>query len=383
MPLRLVVLAHSFPRHPGDVAGSFLGRLAEAQVRRGHTVSVIVPADRGKADRYTLGGAQVIPVRYASPEREDLAYTGDMAARSQGLAGRWTFWSLVRALRQGARLEAAAINADLVHAYWWVPGGWAAVGAGRRSLITLMGTDVAMMRSGAGRLLARRVLGRATRVSAISSFLAEEARRLTGLGGLAIDRVPVPVDVDRFETPAAQPGQGIVYLGRLSAQKRVDLLLRAVHAAGIRAPVTIIGDGPARGELEQLARSLALDTVTFRGTIPDADVPPAIRTAAGAAFLSEREGLGLAAAEALMLGTPVVAATDGGGVLDLVRDGEGAIVVEPTPDAVGRALRRCLDDPALRAAAVQAGHRLRRDLSPDGVAEQFDALYERVRDRNR
>ncbi len=383
MAFRIVVIAHSFPRFPGDVAGSFLGRLAEAQVRRGHTVSVVVPSDRGKADPYELGGARIIPVRYADAPREDLAYTGNMAASSAGLRGKWTFFSLVRALRDGARREADRIDADLVHAYWWVPGGWSAVGAGRPSLITLMGTDVAMMRSGAGRLLARRVLGRATMVCAISSFLAEEARRATGLRALSIDRVPVPVDVERFTAPPASRGEGIVYLGRLSPQKRVDLLLRAVKAAAITAPVTIIGDGPARKDLEELTRSLGLNAVTFRGTIPDPEVPPAIRGAAVAAFLSEREGLGLAAAEAQMLGTPVVAATDGGGVLDLIRDGEGAVIVEPTPDAVGRALRRCLDDQALRAGAARAGERLRRDLSPDGVAAQFDDLYERVRDRNR
>lgn len=372
------MLAHSFPRYAGDVAGSFLGRLAEAQVSRGHTVSVVVPADQGRAERYHIGGAEVVPVRYASPEREDLAYGGDMATRAGGLSGKWTFWRLVRAMREGARHEAERIGAQLVHAFWWVPGGWSAVGTGLPAIITLMGTDVAMMRSAAGRLLARRVLSRAAEVSSLTTFLADEARRLLGMPGLAIDRVPVPVDVGRFAVPAAARGEGIVYLGRLSGQKRVDLLLRAVHAAGLTVPVTIVGDGPERATLEALTRSLGLTTVSFLGTIPDADVPPAIRGAAVAAFPSEREGLGLAAAEALMLGTPVVATTDGGGVLDLVRDGEGAAVAAHTPEAFGAALRQCLERPGIREAAARAGDRLRAELSPDAVAAQFDNVYARV-----
>jgi glycosyltransferase involved in cell wall biosynthesis len=372
------MLAHSYPRFPGDVAGSFLGRLAEALVQKGHVVSVIVPADRGKADRFTLGGATVIPVRYASPEREDLAYGGDMAARSAGIGGAWTFWRLVRAMRAGARTEARRIGAQLVHAFWWVPGGWSAVGVGIPSIITLMGTDVAMMRSGAGRLLGRRVLARATVVCAISTFLADEARRLLALPDLEIDRVPVPVDVTRFEAPPVPIGAGIIYLGRLSKQKRVNLLLDAVKTEGLKVPVTIIGDGPARVELEEQARRLGLEQVRFLGQVPDADVPPAIRGAAVAAFLSENEGLGLAAAEALMMGTPVVATTDGGGVLDLVKDGEGACVVPPTPADIGRALARCLGQPALRAGAATAGVRLRRELSPEAVAAQFEDVYARI-----
>jgi len=148
-----------------------------------------------------------------------------------------------------------------------------------------------------------------------------------------------------------------------------------VARAGIRTPVTIIGDGPARPELEHHAEGLGLDNVSFRGSLPDEEVPALVAGADVAAFLSQAEGLGLAAAEALMLGVPVVATSDGGGVLDLVRDGAGACVVAPTAEAVGAALLRCLGDPSLRVAAIGAGDRLRADLAPDAVAGQFERVY--------
>jgi glycosyltransferase involved in cell wall biosynthesis len=240
-----------------------------------------------------------------------------------------------------------------------------------------MGTDVALMRPLPARPLARRVLGRAARVTALSTFLADEARRIVRLRRLEIDRIPVPVDVERFRERRAGGG-GVVYLGRLSHQKRVDLLLDAVCQAGIRAPVTIIGDGPARRELERRAQGLGLHNVDFRGTLSNEEVPAIVASADVAAFPSRAEGLGLAAAEALMLGVPVVATSDGGGVLDLVRDGEGACVVPPTAEAVGAALLRCLGDPSLRVAAIRAGEQLRADLAPDAVAGQFERVYAAV-----
>lgn len=372
------MIAHSFPRWVGDVPGSFLLRLAEALIARGHQVAVVAPADRGKGGRLTLAGVEVLQVRYASPAREDLAYVGDMGPKAKTLGGAWTFYRLVRALRAGAADEARRIAADLVHAFWWVPGGWAAAPLDLPLLISLMGTDVAMMRSLPGRALARRVLGRATRLAALTTFLADETRRIIGRPQLAIERVPVPVDVERFAAGDAPPRSGIVYLGRLTTQKRVHLLLDAVHAAHLTAPVTIVGDGPARADLEAQVQRLRLTNVRFLGVVPDGDVPGLVRGAAVAAFLSEREGLGLAAAEAQMLGTPVVATTDGGGVLDLLRDGQGASVVPPTPDAVGAALGRLLADGTAPAAAARSGQRLREELSPDGVAATFERIYAKM-----
>jgi glycosyltransferase involved in cell wall biosynthesis len=377
--MRVVMIAHSFPRWHGDVAGSFLLRLAEALQGRGHRVAVVAPSDGGRGGRLTLGGVEVLHVRYAAPARENLAYTGDMARTAATPAGAWSFLRLVRALRAGAREEARRIDANVLHAFWWIPAGWATAGLPLPTTVTLMGTDVAMMRRWPAPRVARRVLRRASRVTALSTYLADEARRLTGLGALRVDRVPVPADVARFaRADAPSPREGIVYLGRLTPQKRVDLLLDAVHAARIDAPVAIVGDGPARDALERQAHALGLGTVRFLGAVSDAEVPPLVRRARVAAFLSRNEGLGLAAAEALMLGTPVVATTDGGGVLDFVREGEGGCVVEPTPPAIGAALRRCLGDAEVQAAARVAGDELREQLSPDGVARRFETVYGEV-----
>lgn len=377
--MRVVIVTHAYPRFAGDVAGSFLGRLAEALVQRGHTLAVVAPSDGGRAQRFTLDGVDVVQVRYAAPERENLAYVGDMAVKGKTAGGLRAFWSLVRALEDGARAEAARIDAQVIHACWWIPSGWAAtrLGRGVPTVISLLGTDVALLEGLPARLLGHRVLGRAQGVTALTAYLAGETRRRAFRRGLDVTVVPMPADTARF-TRASVGGGGIAYLGRLTAQKRVDLLLEAVHRAKLTAPVTIVGDGPARGELEQLASRLGLSTVRFLGAISDEAVPRAIGNADVSAFLARNEGLGLAAAEAQMMGIPVVATEDGGGVLDLVQDGAGGRVVPPTPEAIGAALHSLLGNETARAAARRAGDDLRQRLSPATVAQSFEQVYARV-----
>src|SRR5947209_12112898 len=99
-------------------------------------------------------------------------------------------------------------------------------------------------------------------------------------------------------------GGGIVTVGRLSAQKRIPWLLEAVaqlRATGRGLPLTIVGDGPERPALERRAAELGVaDSVRFLGEVPPARIPDVLGDADVFAFPAIGEGLGLAAAEALM-----------------------------------------------------------------------------------
>jgi len=370
------MITHAYPRRAGDVAGAFLARLATALARRGHGVTVVAPSDRGEARRFSLDGVDVVQVRYAAPERENLAYTGAMAAEATTPSGIRALWSLFGALGDGALAEAKRQGGALLHAHWWIPGGVAAVRTDLPFVLSLHGTDVVMLRNLPARLWARRVLGLARRVTAVSSFLASEARRSVWRADLGVDVVPLPVATPAF-TRLSRGGGGIAVLGRLTGQKRVDLLLDAVKLGGFAVPVTIVGDGPARAALERRAADLGLSRVRFVGAVPPERVPEAVGDADLVAFVARHEGLGLAAAEALMLGIPVVATTDGGGILDIVRDGAWGRVVSPTPDAVAAGIRSVLGDGAARAAAATEGAALKTRLSPEQAAASFEAVYQR------
>jgi glycosyltransferase involved in cell wall biosynthesis len=87
------------------------------------------------------------------------------------------------------------------------------------------------------------------------------------------------------------------------------------------------------------------------------------------------EGFGLAAAEALMCGVPVIACEDGGGLLDIVPpDGPGRVVA-PEPEALADATAAILADPAAPAAARELGSEWRRRLDPSAVAARFHDWY--------
>jgi glycosyltransferase involved in cell wall biosynthesis len=383
--LNVVFVTHAYPRRDGDLAGVFIERLVQALVGRGNAVHVIAPADRGKGGKELRHRVPVTRVRYAPAALETLAYRGTMVSGVRtpwGAAAAATLvWRQARAIATVCR----DANSQLVHAHWWIPGGFSAWLAGRRYIVTLHGTDVALLEhSAAARLVARRVLQRAAAVTAVSSYVAERGARATGLDAGRIVIQPMPVDTAAFAHTGAGGG-GVVTVGRLTTQKRFDLVLDALarlRAAGRTLPFTVVGDGPERANLERRARALGVAAQTrFLGAIPPEQVAAVVGDADVFAFPAQGEGLGLAAAEALMLGIPVVAATDGGGVMDIVpARGAGRLVPPHDPAALGAALDELARDPESRRRAAEAGAALRRRLEPAAVAERFEAVYRQALD---
>jgi glycosyltransferase involved in cell wall biosynthesis len=168
------------------------------------------------------------------------------------------------------------------------------------------------------------------------------------------------IDTDRFGPTTAAPDVDLLFVGRLAPIKRVDLFLRTValvkqSVGTVRAAV--VGDGPLRPDLEDLASRLGLaGHVTFTGRHDD--VASWLRRAKVFMLTSESEGLSLSLMEAMCCGVaPVVA--DVGDLKDLVTDGEsGYVVGERTPEAFAAPVLALLQDPErlarTRAAALRA-----------------------------
>lgn len=375
--MRILAVTHSYPRRPGDVAGSFLERLFRALAARGHTVRVLAPSDGGQGGRDEAPGLTVERIRYAAPAHETLAYRGTMLAAARRPAGLRAFRGLVRAFTEAVLARAG--DADVVHANWWIPAGLAAARARRRGappyVVTLHGTDAQLLRRfPPARWLARGVLRQAAGVTAVSDYLGQAARLA---GARAVTVQPMPVEVARFDR-GSRGGGGLVTVGRLTAQKRIHLLLEAaarLARLGRPTPVTIIGDGPERPALETRALRLGIAArVRFTGAVPPDGVAATVGDADVFVFPAFGEGFGLAAAEAVMLGVPVVALTDGGGVADVVREGAGLLAPPDDPDALAAAVARLLDDPCARPRAAAAAAELRERLAPERVAAEFERV---------
>jgi glycosyltransferase involved in cell wall biosynthesis len=371
--LRVVFLTHNFPRFAGDVSGAFLATLARALSERGHDVRVIAPADRGEVGQPTFEGVVVRRVRYAAAGRETLAYRGTMAEAIRHPRGIVTALALGRALRRAAREEMAR-GADLVHAHWWVPAGLAAPPEAPL-VLTVHGTDAVLLsRSRLVGCAAAPLFRRARVVTAVSATAASAIARATGR---AINRVhvqPMPIDTARYQR-WSRGGNGLLLVARLTRQKRVDLALQAL-ALVPEVPLTVIGDGPQRPDLEALRDRLGLSTrVRFLGARSPADVAEALTGADLALFPAREEGFGLAAAEALMAGVPVVACEDGGGVLSVVPASGAGRRAKPEPESFAHAIRELRGDASARESARQEGVHWRRALGPHHVAQAFEGWY--------
>ncbi len=196
-------------------------------------------------------------------------------------------------------------------------------------------------------------------------------------------RRPIHILPNAIPTPAeaGPPGDGFAYAGRLSREKGLPTLLRAVQLAGVA--LVVAGDGPLRDTLE----STAPPGVEFLGHLDGPGVDAVLSRSRAAVVPSEwAENAPMAVLEPMALGRPVVASRMGG-IPEQVRGGREGILVPPAdPRALAAALR-ALDDDAALAARLGAAARLRASerFGPaahvDGLLRIYDDVLRRARGR--
>lgn len=205
-----------------------------------------------------------------------------------------------------------------------------------------------------GRLLGPPSLHFPRRLAANSTSAIREAVA-RGVPASRITLLPNVVDTDLF-VPPSERGSGAVRLlavGRLVPQKRFDRFLEALARLRRTSPIDVtaalVGSGPLRADLEDLAERLGLRSVVeFGGSLPD--MRAAYAAADAFVLTSDFEGTPNVILEAMSAGLPVVTtrAGDAGG---LVRPGENGFVVEAGDDeALDHALGVLAADPGLRGA---------------------------------
>ena len=167
-----------------------------------------------------------------------------------------------------------------------------------------------------------------------------------------------------------------IVVSRLAPEKGVDVAIDACRAAGIT--LVIAGDGPEREALEARAaaagRGVAGATVRFAGRVDDAELAE-LRARASIALVPSRsaETFGLAAAEAMAAGLPVLASRVGA-LQELVE--EDALVAPGDPVALATAIERLAGD---RAAGERGRQRARAVCAPDVVAGRARRAVRRQR----
>ncbi|MBL0172391.1 MAG: glycosyltransferase family 4 protein [Gemmatimonadaceae bacterium] len=390
--MRVLFVTHNVPRFDGDAAGSFVLRLAVALQDAGARVEIIAPGTAGLAARDTIEGVIIHRVRYAPDADMTLAYTGTMVEQvRRSWSARRALLGLLRALRQAARTAIAQATQagdafDVIHAHWWFPAGLALWrGLPRPSnvhpmparVLTMHGSDVRLARTIApARWLMRTVLREYPVRTAVSTWLAQTVQSMTD--NRRVHVAPMPVDIRHFALPVTDARSGVLFVGRLNAQKGIaDLLSSLAQPALQSTTLDVVGDGPDREVLaaQSVASGIA-NRIRWHGVLSQADLVPLYQRAAVVAMPSREEGLGLVAVEAQLCGAPVVAYASGG-LVDVVRPEAGGTLV-PVGDtaALASAIAALVRDPG---AAATRGRRAHADIlarfSPASVADQYLQYY--------
>ena len=197
---------------------------------------------------------------------------------------------------------------------------------------------------------------------------------------------PGPADEALRSAYQVPPGRPVILsVGRLSPEKRVDVLIAAAarlgstgnHGAGDSGPLLVLaGTGPDERRLRSLARHYGItDRVRFTGFVPDGDLPGLYRLADVFAIASQAELQSLVTMAALASGLPVVA-VDAGALAELVRTGENGFLARPGNAAeVAGYLDLICRDAGLRARMSKASARVIAGHDRSRLLARWESIY--------
>ncbi len=385
---RICIVSHLFPRGEQDYKGGFVRDLAVEIARRGHEVHVVTPMRPGTAKEEFLNNVCVH--RYAYYGWRKGTQLGQLRGTPILLLGSLIVLGIFKCI-----VTVLKHNADLVHAYWVVPGGLIGSIAGwltgRPVVATAAGSDLNVpSRQRLVRLLASWTVKRIDILLPVSRYLEQLALDL-GLppGKAKIIPGPVGIDVEALNqtkmrvSSCEKYGKCLLWIGNLTPPKRLDTILRAmvkVVRTHSDCHLVVAGDGTLRSSLERLAEELGIKKhVHFHGAVPHPQVLQMLRIADLLVHCSEHEGLGIAIMEAMGAGLPVIA-SGVGGVSDLVCEGETGFMLSPD-DVEGYADRiiSLLKNAQLRKQfGVNGRSFAEKYLNRDAILSQTEKVYHDV-----
>jgi glycosyltransferase involved in cell wall biosynthesis len=372
--LRVLILAEWYPSDSEPVAGVFVKDQARA-VSRVHDVIVLAHEPR----RRRRGGAAVTD-RSEHGLRTVRVHT---RARPGSTAGRAEF--LLVAARVLRILRRCGNVPDVIHAHVFSSGLLAILLAGRSCpvVVTEHHTDFIEHRvRGRDARIARFVFRRASLVCPVSARLRASLEEMQPAGRYEV--VPNVVDVEPFlksRKPGAAPRSPpkLLVVAMLSRQKGVEHLLAALAAVRVACTeftLDVVGDGPSRSFLEQLAQDLLPPgIVTFHGARSRPDVAAFMARSDVFVLPSIVETFGVAVIEAIAAGLPIITTT---AVPDHERISAsfGIVVAPGDVAALGDAVIAMLSrkHPIIDGEASAYA----QSFSADSLARRWDDIYQGV-----
>ncbi len=382
------ILAFNYEYPPLGGGGGVVFQQIVEQLARRHDVTVVTSAfsDLPRLERVGRLEIHRVPV------------IGRKALATASMVSMLSYWPA--SLRYGKKLLRQR-RFDVINSHFVVPSAPGADTLARRfhipHVLSIHGGDIfdpskkiSPHRLPMVRALVRKLLHRADCVVAQSHNTADNARKYY-TPGLEIDIIPLGIPQDHTE-PAPRSALGLsdeqfvlVTVGRLVERKKVDDLIRVLAERNQPDEVlVVIGDGPKRPALEELARQLNVaDRVRFEGRTPEQRKHQLLQAADVFASTSEHEGFGLVFLEAMDHGLPVVV-YDHGGQTDFLTDGiTGGLVHLHDQRGFATAIGQLHQDANYRARCAAHNREAVREFYIERCAERYEQLFEKTIERRR
>lgn len=193
-----------------------------------------------------------------------------------------------------------------------------------------------------------------------------------------IDIIPNGVDLSFFNGVRAERPERprIIYIGRLIEYKHIDELLMAFSKLSLDAELYVVGVGPERKNLEELARRLGVaERTVFTGFVDDRRKVELLKSSHVFVLPSTVEGFGIALVEAMAAGTPTISA-DIPALREVADGGRAGLLFPPRDvDELREKLEGLLRDDALQRELSKRGHELVREkYSWDEIAKKVEGV---------
>jgi glycosyltransferase involved in cell wall biosynthesis len=383
-----IAYAGTLPPHPGGsaiVGGALLAGLA----RRGHEIAAVAPITAETLERGDpLAGASFAVARYLVPDFErapNHPSSADFRAR-EGASVVSNLAPILNAMRPDLVIAGRETFA------WHIPG--LARRHGAPSVVLAQGaTTWGVLDGSYPRELARALLGRlgeADRVIAVAHHLA---RRLRAVGLERVDTIPNAVDPRTFAPTPPDPAlmrrlditPDRLVVAHISNLKDIKRPLDVVRSAALalehdpRLLYLVVGDGPARADIEaECRRAALLDHFRFAGWVPHAEVPRYLNVADIVVMPSEVEALALVyleaqACERLLIASDIPAARE------VVEDGATGLLFPPGDvPALAEVTLRAAADPVLRSVIGARARTFAASRPFEAALSEYEAVLAAV-----
>jgi glycosyltransferase involved in cell wall biosynthesis len=391
---KILVLTTCYPSYEDDPSGAFVAKLLAAIRRRGHSVKVVAPATSAFHGRKILHHIETVRFGYFWPRSMEKLTDGQGGIPENIARSRLAkFQILPMMLMFLLKSIKEALSFDVIYANWIGAGLIGAIAGyltGKPLVVSLRGDDGYLARDRfVWRIITRFVCRRAEVTAPVNKEIIDIVQNL----GIASSKLFLPrfgVDTSLFRPPEDRlygtDEFQILFVGALVPKKGLHNLLEALsmlHQRRFR--FRIIGDGFYKTDLEVLAKKLGIwDRIDWLGERTSTEVSEIMRQSNLLCLPSFTEGSPNVIKEAMASGLPVLA-SDIGGIPDLVIDGKTGIL-HPVGDvqAIRQGLEEFLSNPSIAVEMGMEGRNtiIRKGLTWDSTAEDFDSLFEALTNRD-